>query len=368
MPEVVNLRQVNRSYLARQMLLERHDISAHEAIDRLIALQAQDVMPPYVGLWSRLSTFEATTIETGLVDRSLVRATTLRPTVHLVTRKDLRQILPKMMPGYIRIAQSPNSLNGLFQRIPFQDVIDWGNKLFAEGDLGAAEMRDFARRDWPNEEPQLLASAVQWSLPVVQVPPRGLWKNNSRPRWDLAEQWLGQSLDHTYELDDLILRFIRAFGPIGTGDIQAWSGLTGLKEVVARLRPHLRVLHDESGRELLDDPDAAWPDAATPAPVRLLGAFDNLWLAHKNRERVLDDRFRLKILNNGVGRPTLLVDGFVAGRYRVRTKKSLSTLTIEPFRKFTPAERRDVVAESEKLLEFMEPGTDHEIVVVDVLP
>jgi hypothetical protein len=349
------------------MLLERHDISAYEAIEHLIALQAQDVMPPYIGLWSRLATFETATIETGLVDRSLIRATTLRPTVHLVTRQDLRQILLKMMPGYIRIAQSPNSLNGLFQRIPFQDVIDWGNKLFANGDLGAAEMRDFARRDWPDEDPQLLASALQWSLPVVQVPPRGLWKNNAKPRWALAEQWLGENLDLDYELDELVLRYIRAFGPIGTGDIQTWSGLTGLKEVIARLRPQLRVLHDESGRELLDDPGAAWPDGHVPAPVRLLGAFDNLWLALKNRERVLDDRFRLKILNNGVGRPTLLVDGFVAGRYNVRTKKSLSTLTIEPFRKFTPAERRDVVAESEKLLAFMEPGTDHEIVIAEVL-
>lgn len=367
MPDFVTDRQINRSYLARQLLLERVDMPTHDAIEHLIALQAQDVMPPYVGLWSRLTSFDQLALSESLVTRSLVRATSLRPTVHLTTKRDALRLLPIMLPGYIRMAHAPTAIGGLLGRIDVNDVISWGTSLLAKGDLGNEDLRKLALRDWPIEEPQLLASAVQWVLPLCQVPPRGLWKTNAKPRWAMAEQWLGEQFDESWPLDGLVLRYLRAFGPMAAGDIQTWSRLTGLKPVIDRLRPNLQVLRDERGRELLDLPDAPWPDENTPAPVRLLGAYDNLWLAHKDRSRVLDERYRVLIMNNGIGRPAILVDGFVSARYRIEIKKQQALLHVQPFRELMMSELGSIDAEAHRLLEWMEPGLEHEVTFLPVI-
>jgi hypothetical protein len=364
-PDVVTLRQINRSYLKRQLLLERSSMSTADAISHLVALQAQDVMPPYVGLWSRLKDFDWNDLHNGLLYKSLVRATMLRSTVHLATREDALRIIPMMLPEYVKHVRAPTAVGGLFARADLDMMIAWGKSILKDRDLGAAEIRDLAKRDWPEFDPVNVCSAVQWLQPVVQVPPRGLWKTNARPRWALAETWLGDSFDESYDLADLIRRYITAYGPIAAGDFQTWSRLTGAKEAMARLRPNLCVLRCESGKELLDVPEAEWPDPETPAPVRLLGAFDNLWLSHKDRSRVLDDRHRLKIINNGIGRPTILVDGFVSGRYKVTVKKGVATLTVEPFRPYTSHEKQDVVAESDRLLDFLEPGLAHTVDFAD---
>jgi hypothetical protein len=357
--DVVSLKQINRSFLNRQLLLERSPMSTESAITHLVALQAQDVMPPYVGLWSRLSDLERNDVHNGLLENSLIRATLLRGTVHLTTREDVLRILPKVMPELIKYAHAPTTLEGLLIHISSDDLLDWGRSIFADRDLGAAEIREFARRDWPDLDHVQVTRAVQWMLPLMQVPPRGLWKTNAKPRWALVEEWLGDSLDETYELENLILRYITAYGPIAAGDFQTWSRLTGAKEAINRLRPRLRIFRDGVGRELLDVPEAEWPDEDAPAPVRFLGAFDNLWLSHKDRSRVLDERHRLKIINNGIGRPTILVDGFVGGRYKVTVKKDVATMIIELFRPLTSSERDEVAAEAERLLIFLEDGLTH---------
>lgn len=338
MQDRVTAKQINRSYLARQHLLERVEMTAHQAIEYLVALQAQDVMPPFIGLWSRLQGFRPEGINNGLLDRTLVRATSLRPTVHLTTRRDVLKLLPIMLPGYVRMAQAPTSIRGLFSRVDIADVTTWANWLMNNTDRGAEEMRERARIDWPEEDPQLLASAVQWILPLCQIPPRGVWKTNARPRWALADQWLGEPLETTSNLEELVLRYIRAFGPMATGDIQAWSRLTGLKPVIDSLRPDLRLLIDEVGRELLDLPESLWPEEATAVPVRFLGAYDNLWLAHKDRSRILAEDHRLLIMNNGIGRPAVLIDGLIAARYRIDVRKRRAILSIQPFRELTALE------------------------------
>jgi hypothetical protein len=363
--DVVSLKQINRSYLRRQLLLERVSMPTADAISHLVALQAQDVMPPYVGLWSRLENFDWNDLHQGLLDKSLVRATMLRSTVHLATRQDALRIIPKMLPEHVKHVQAPTALGGLFARVDLEAMVAWGKAILGDRDLGAAEMQELAKRDWPDFDPVNVKSSVHWLQPLVQVPPRGLWKTNARPRWAMAEAWLCESFDESYDLADLTLRYITAYGPIGVGDFQVWSRLTGAKQAMARLRPQLRMFRDEAGKELLDVPGAEWPDPETPVPVRLLGAFDNLWLSHKDRSRVLDDRHRLKIINNGIGRPTILVDGFVAGRYRVTVKKDIATLTAEPFRRYTRDERREVAAEAERLLAFLEPGLSHRIEFAD---
>ena len=127
-------------------------------------------------------------------------------------------------------------------------------------------------------------------VPVVQVPPRALWRRSGLARWATIEGWVGRSLASDWSSPDgLVLRYLAAFGPAGAADARAWSGLTGAAEILDRLRPRLRAFRDEQGRELLDLPDAPRPDADTPAPIRFLPVYDNVTLSHADRGRIVEE-------------------------------------------------------------------------------
>ncbi|HEX5498444.1 MAG TPA: crosslink repair DNA glycosylase YcaQ family protein, partial [Thermomicrobiales bacterium] len=144
--------------------------------------------------------------------------------------------------------------------------------------------------------------------------------------------------------------YLAAFGPATVGDVQAWSGLSGLRPTVEAMRPALRVFQDERGRELFDLSAAPRPDAETPAPPRFLPDFDNALLAHGDRRRIFADDDRRRV---GIGRPTLLVDGFVRGTWTLSRRAATARLRIEPFSPLGRQDRRAVEAEGERLLAFL---------------
>jgi len=146
----------------------------------------------------------------------------------------------------------------------------------------------------------------------------------------------------------LILRYLKAFGPAAVSDISAWSGLTGLRGVVEQLRPKLRTFRDERGRELFDLPDGPLPDPQTPSPPRFLPEYDNILIGHDDRTRVIDHAYRYSIFMG-----TLLVDGFVKGTWAIKRPGDSMTLTIEPLRKLTGAERSAIAQEGERLVTFV---------------
>jgi hypothetical protein len=160
-----------------------------------------------------------------------------------------------------------------------------------------------------------MANAARAFLPLVQLPPRGVWGDGAMPVCALANDWLGRALSKDSDPQALVLRYLRAFGPASVRDAQSWSGLFELDETFERLRPKLRVFRDERERELFDVPRAPMPDEDTPAPPRLLGEFDNIYLGHADREHVMSEAVRKQLFVPGTLRPALMIDGFVAGAW-----------------------------------------------------
>jgi hypothetical protein len=356
--EVLSDRALNRALLARQLLLERHAMDAFEAIEHLVGLQAQAPNAPYVGLWTRLESFDPANLA-GLIERrAAVRTHLMRVTVHLVTARDGATLRPLMQPVLDRGFRSSPWVKNL-PGVDLDAVAATARELLGAGPLTRAQLAAGLTDRFPGADPASLAQAVTIKVPVVQVPPRGLWGQSGPAAWAIAEQWTGTPLEAEPSVDDVVLRYLAAFGPASIPDVRTWSGLTAQREVLERLRPRLRTFRDARGRELFDLPGAPRPGADLAAPPRFLPEYDNVLLSHADRARIKGDG-RLVPLPPGNGGVcgTLLVDGFFRGLWRVAREGPVAIVRVEPFDRFTRAERAAVVAEGERLAAFTAPDCD----------
>jgi hypothetical protein len=350
-----------------------------QAIEHLVGLQAQAPFPPYYGLHSRLDGFRPGDLAALITDRSAVRIALMRGTIHLVSARDclpLRRLVQPVIERGMRSAFG-KQLAG----------VDTGALAAAGRDLVESEPMTFSQLGqalaarWPDHPPAALAQGVRTFVPLVQVPPRAVWGQAGQSLHTSAEHWLGQRGQpgqgsepvhpvrpaSPAQLAQLVTRYLGAFGPATVRDVQAWSGLTGLKAVLEQLRPSLVTFRDEQGAELFDLPTAPRPGGDVPAPVRLVAEFDNLVLSHADRSRVIspEDTRRLYTINGVIPGP-VLVDGFVAGMWRLARSRDAATLTIELF---GPMRERDaLVAEAERVLAFGTPGTAHDIRFAPLVP
>ena len=287
-----------------------------------------------------------------VAEREAVRIPLLRTTLHLVTARDCLAMAPLLRPVLERGFWTGSPFGRQVKGVDIDAVLAAGRELLDERPRTTAQLRVLLGERWPGYDASSLAYAVRHLVPVVQVPPRGVWGGKGLPTWATTERWLGRPLDPAPSIDRLVLRYLAAFGPATVMDVQAWSGLTRLREVAERLRPRLCTFRDPDGRELLDLPDAPRPDPDTPAPPRFLPEYDNVVLGHADRSRIaagVAERWP----GDGLHWSPLLMDGFVAGVWRLKQDRGSTELVIEPFDLLpNPAA---VEEEAARLLQFLVP-------------
>jgi len=356
----LSLRALNRAALERQMLLRREKVSVLDGIERLIGLQAQLPNPPYVGLWTRLAGFERDELTALIEKRRVVRSTMMRATQHLVSARDylrLRPVLQPMLDQRCRHNYGRGTAG-----IETAELVAAGRAMLEERPHTVTELRARLAERWPKHDSLALGYSVQFLLPLVHIPPRGTWGMGGAVPAVLAESYLKRQLSANRSPAQMILRYLAAFGPATVADVQEWSGLKGLRAVVDTLRPTLRVLRDEEGRELLDLPDAPLPDPDTPAPVRFLPEYDNLILAYADRTRMLTRTVQQGIWTKNGLLSTALVDGTVAASWKIARERKRATLSIDVLRRITKDDRAALVEEGMRLLAFTDPeAAQHDV-------
>jgi hypothetical protein len=352
---ILGRRELNRALLERQFLLRRVDLPVREAVEHLVGLQAQSIAPPYYGLWSRLEPFDPHELGRTLTDREAVRMTLMRGTVHLVTVRDALLLRPLVQ---VVIERGHNGAFG--RRMGGADIGELERAVREELDGEALPARELGRRlvaRGIGDDVEAIGNATRAHVPLVQVPPRAVWGKSGQAKYATLESWTGRSLEPNPSIDKVVLRYLGAFGPASVMDMQNWSGLTKLREAFERLRPRLLTFRDEAGKELFDLPDAPRPDPSVPAPVRFLGEYDNVLLGHADRTRIIPADFPWRaMLADGRFVSNFLVDGMLRGTWWIeRDGKRSATLAVRPFGELSPAERKAVAAEAERMVEFSEP-------------
>ncbi|MEV4266588.1 winged helix DNA-binding domain-containing protein [Kribbella sp. NPDC049584] len=359
---VLSRRELNRALLQRQQLLRREPGPVAELVERLVGLQAQAPLAAYVALWSRLEDFDPAELSELMTERRAVRASLMRATIHLVTADDCLLLWRLVHPVADR------GLRGAFGKqlagADIDAVVAYGTDLLSREPYSRSRLRDVLGERWPDWDATAMAYAVSYLTGTVQVTPRGVWGKTGPAALQTIESWLGRSPVADPSIDALVLRYLAAFGPASVADVQQWSGLTKLREVVDRLRPELRVYADEEGRELFDVPEGPVPDGETPAPVRFLPEYDNVLLSHADRRRVNPAGRPVPLPpGNGAAMGTVLIDGDYAADWRHHrgADPSLKIITHGPI---TADVRHAVEAEATELLTLI-GSKDTPVVVTD---
>jgi Winged helix DNA-binding domain len=360
--DVLSTRELNRALLGRQLLLERSELPVANVLEHLVGLQAQEPWDPYYALWSRLRGFDPYELG-GMIERfEAVRMGVMRGTIHLMTARDalvLRGVMAPVMSGTYRSSAFSRQVEGVDE----DELLAIAAKLTAAAPHGRTDLSRALSERWPDADFDALGYTATFLLPLVQAPPRAVWGKTKAAKWLNAEKTLGAEIEWDADPGEVVLRYLRAFGPAASKDVRAWCYRTGLREVVDGLRPQLRSFRSEEGAELLDVEDGLYPDPETPAPLRFLPEYDNAILGFADRSRVVPPAEGARPYWKGA----VLVDGFGAGTWRfVREGKSVA-IEVGAWRKLSRRELADVEAEAVALLEWAEPsgGTDVRIEVLD---
>ncbi|MFT4049224.1 MAG: winged helix DNA-binding domain-containing protein [Solirubrobacterales bacterium] len=359
-PKTLTTRELNRALLARQGLLTRKRVSIPRMVAQTGGLQTQEPRDAFVSLAARIDGFDPEKFRRATERREIVRGSFYRCTLHTVTREDFLSFRLALSEVIARDSANWRDAYATFDK---GKVIAAIEQLLADGEPRSPKViGDALAAQFPKASREGLMNCARCQVPVAMTPTDDRWGYSRPATLALPELFLGAELapDTPEAKTEILRRGIAAIGPATIADLRTWSRLTGVKELLEPLIPRLREFRDEAGRTLYDLPRAPRPRPDTPAPVRFLGEFDNVFLSHDDRERIIDaghsDRF--KISTNGRRRYTFMVDGFVAGTWKPKPSRQTVTIEIEPFVKLTRSDRAAVEAEARTVARILGPGAE----------
>ena len=354
----LSTRDLNRAMLARQLLLQRSKLPLVRALERVGGIQAQYAPSSYIGLWSRLEGLCLADLTRALERRRAVQGTLLRSTIHLVSAGDYWAFAlgsrPARQAAWLRFDKK--RLSNTDMETAAEEV----RATLAGRVAGRDELLELARRRDPERPTHLWNGLSAW-VELVRVPPSGTWEHRRADLYALAEDWLGApNADPEHGLELLLRRYLGGFAPARLADAANWAGVP-----VADLEPvaeglTLRRFRDEEGREIVDLPRLPLPGGSAPAPPRFLPTWDATLLAHARRTQVLPEEFRPLVFDTKTphSTPTFLVDGAVAGKWKVERSGRKATLALDPFAPLPAAAKRELRTEDERLVRFHEPHAE----------
>lgn len=349
-------RQLNRATLARQLLLGRSRLDPVAATEAIAGLQAQEPASPYLALWTRLHDFDPDAVSRALRSRELVKATLGRSTLHIVSAADYRASVTALLA--VTRSKWMQERRGLPVRRSLPELTE-SSLAFAAEPRSNVELRDHAGTLGEPVAADELWRRIRRYGAYVHVPGADTWAFGRRPQLVAARTWLtGPEPDETMALEHIVRSHLRAFGPSRLADIAQWSGLAirSLRRGLERIKD-LAVHEDARGRALFDLPGMPLPDPGTTAPPRLLPMWDETLLAYAERERVLPERYRKRVIvKGGDVLPTFTVDGYVAGLWWAEAiDDQLPRILLEPFAPLAPADLEALEAEGEALARILAP-------------
>jgi Winged helix DNA-binding domain len=320
------------------------------AIERLGALQAQWPPSPYVALWSRLEGFRKEQLMRAVERRAVVKATLMRETLHLVSSADYLAYA-----GLFAAARAARIEAVLAKEPSDVDVDELASELVRHATLeprSRPELLDHIGRPRLGREPR---PWHEWHLltakaGLVHTPEGSAWRHRTGgSAYVPAAAWLGADGEAGDDARrNLVRRYLAAYGPASRVDVAQWTGLSISALEPAVSDPALRRFRDERGRELLDLTRGPLPEPRASVPVRFLPPFENCLLAHADRNRILRDEHRPIVIRGGDVRPTFLVDGFVAGAWKLVDRR----VELEPFDRLALSVRRELDREARALAAF----------------
>ncbi len=348
--DALSNRALNRATLARQLLLERSPGSPESVIEHLVGMQAQNPLDPYYGLWARLESFDPQYLGQLVTGGDVVRGQFMRGTIHMFTAIDAAQVHPitsRVLKRVFGSTQFAKDIAGL----AVDEILDAARRLLEIKPRSRSELGAELSVLWPGVPPGSIAQAVTFLLPVVQTPPRGVWGSKGQAMWALFDSFVPVPYGPPLGMEELVIRYLRAFGPASVKDMRVWSGLTALRDVFDGMRPRLRTYRDENGVELFDLEEVELPHPDTSAPPRLLPEYDNVLLGHDDRGRFFAGDETPK---GWVG--NVLVDGVFGGSWR----RNGSVLEVSLTRHGLTDEE-GVVAEADRLVRSAWPDEVEDI-------
>ncbi|HET8778399.1 MAG TPA: winged helix DNA-binding domain-containing protein [Candidatus Limnocylindria bacterium] len=345
-PRTLTPRQLNRALLARQLLLERASGGIEAAVEQVGGLQTQNAKSGYIGLWSRLEGLRKSDYTDALNDRRLIQGWLMRVTIHTVSAADYWP-----MAIAVREARRTWWLRTWSRTVGEVDPQRAADAIAEELAAGPLRQRDLqARMAARGFSKDVVNGAALW-IDLVRVPPQGTWERPRADNYGIAADWIApQPMDKRAARERLMRQYLGAYGPAALADAAGWTGIpvAGLRPIIEGME--LRRFRDEDGRELLDLPGAPLPDPEAPAPARFLGSFDPVLMVHARRTGILPEEFRPIVFSIKAPQSfhTFLLDGRVAGTWRHEDDE----IRLEPLRRLTPQERRELEEEAHRLSAF----------------